>query len=57
MGGPRITVQPVTHSILTADNFFSWNAKRVLVSSDPYFYMRQQAEEPQKIANYEEIAK
>ena len=52
-----MTVNPVTHSILTADDYFSWNAKRILVSSDPYCYKRQQAEKPQKIASYEEITK
>ena len=58
IGGPPITVQPVTHSILTADIYiyiYSWNAKRILVSAYPYLY--KQAEEPQKIANYEEITK
>ena len=49
--GPPITVQPVSHSILSKGDFFSWNVKWVQVAWDPQRDEQWQATEPEKIAN------
>ena len=47
--GPPITVQPVSHSILSTGYFFSWNVKWIQPPWDPSSHGWWQAKEPEKI--------
>lgn len=51
-----MTDQPVSHLLLSADDFTSQNLKRILISSYPQCYERWYARKTQKISKYEEIS-